>query len=210
MAVPNVPGVPPLLAYAAASSAITLLTGDLVTIPFSLFGGPQWGIFQNGAPVVAADSIQSVDFKKEAILADYPVEEGGFETYDKVRVPFEARVRCAAGSNIGNRQGLLDSIMAIVDDLNFYDVVTPEETYTPVNVIHYDYRRTMQNGVGLIIVYVWLREVIVAVSSSGSPTMSPQNPSSAAPQSQGQVQPAAATPVQQLNAPDVAAAGGIP
>ena len=185
--VPNVPGVPPLVVYGAAPGlAVVLLTADLVSSFAPIFGGPQWGIFLGGAPVIVADTVASVEYKQEFAISDYPVEEGGFETYDKVYIPFDVRVRFAAGGSESNRQALLDSIAAIIGDLNFYDVVTPEAIYSSVNLMHYDYRRTATNGVGLIVADVWCRQVSVTVQEAGTSTAAP---SGAAPVTPGPVQP---------------------
>lgn len=157
--VPDVDGVPALLRDVnAVVETIALLTQDA---PFS-FGLPvsnQWGIFLNGSPVVQADCVVSFSYKQDWTIADYQVEQGAFESYDKVERPFDVRVRYSAGGDDANRQALLDSIAAIADDLNFYDVATPEQVYQSANVAHYDYTRTSVNGVGLLVVDVWLLEV---------------------------------------------------
>jgi hypothetical protein len=126
------------------------------------------------------------DYRQEWTVSDYPLEQGAFQSYDKVQTPFDVRVRYAAGGSQQNRQALLDSIAAIAGDLNLYDVVTPEAVYQSVNVTHYDYRRTATNGVGLLQVDVWCIEVRVTAQAQ---FQNVQNPTSASPQSQGNVQP---------------------
>ncbi len=199
--VPNLPGVPPLAAYGTSPLLATaLLTADLVSSFAPIFAGPQWGIFLNGAPVVTADTVASFDFKQEFSLSDYPVEEGAFETYDKVYIPYDVRLRFAAGGSEGNRAALLQSIDAVIGDLNLYDAVTPEDVYSSVNFIHQSYTRTAQNGVGLLIVDVWCRHVMVTVQEgAGTNTAAP----SGAPQTNnGQVQPTAPTAVQSQQGPE--------
>ena len=155
--VPNAPGVPALLTGFSASVVIPdLLTADLV-FGFGTNPGPVWGVFgPNGSPVISADTVLSLDYKQEWVIADYPLEQGAFETYDKVATPFEARVRFVSGGSEANRSMLLSSIAAIAGDRNLYDVVTPEAIYPSCNIQHYDYRRTSTNGVGLIAVDVRL------------------------------------------------------
>jgi hypothetical protein len=194
--VPNVLGVPALARDpTAAIQNIVLLMQD-APISFGAPLGDQWGIFLNGAPVVQADCVVSFSYKQDWAIADYQVEQGGFESYDKVERPFDVRVRYSAGGDDANRQALLDSIAAIADDLNFYDVATPETTYSSANVQHYDYARTAVNGVGLLTVDVWLLEVRqtgtttasgTATASSGSIT-SPQDASATSPVADGTVQ----------------------
>ncbi len=198
--VPNVPGVPPLLRNPnLASAALSLLVNQAIRFLVAPFSA-QWGIYLGGAPVVLADSVVSFGYKQDWTVADYPVEEGAFESYDKVETPFGVRVRFASGGSTANRQELLDSIAAIADDLNLYDVVTPEAVYTSCNITHYDYHRDSKSGVGLLIVDVWLIEVRVTASASFANTKSP---TAAGTTNGGVVNPTTPTMTQQSKAPEV-------
>lgn len=158
----------------------------------SIFG-PPWGVFLNGIPIVFADSVATFDYKQEWTISDYPVEQGAFETYDKVELPFEVRIRFTAGGSEINRFNLLNSIAAIADSVTLLDVVTPEQVYPSVTISHYDYRRTAQNGVGLIQVDVWFTEVRVTTTTAFSNTQAPQGNN---PQGGGNVQSSTPTPSQ--------------
>ena len=183
----------PTLGFAIGDFTGALLTQD--TISYASLGyGPQWGIFSGGAPVVSADTVVEFSYKEEYVVADYPIETGAFVSYDKVYQPFDVRVRYVAGGSDANRQALLQSIEAIVGDLNLYDVVSPEAVYTNANVVHFDYRRTSSNGVKLLAVDVWLREVRIAGTSapSGFDMSNAASPAAADPVNGGTVQPTAA------------------
>lgn len=198
--VPNVPGVPPLPRNPlAAASSLALLVADTFGF-FISSGAPQWGIFQDSVAVVAADSVVSFDFKQDWSIADYPVEQGAFETYDKVETPFGVRIRFATGGSDDRRQAFLDSIAAIAGDFELYDVVTPEVVYTSVNISHYDYHRRANQGNGLITVDVWLTEIRETAVTAFSNT---KRPSGAEGQNGGTVQTAPPTTNQQNFAPFV-------
>lgn len=185
-AVPAAAGVPALSsAVSVVSDGLALLQGDTYQY-FQANFGPQWGVFLDGAPVVTADTVISFAWKKDWSISDFPVERGSFESFDKVEMPFDARVRFASGGSDANRRALLDSIAAIAGDLNLYDVATPEATYINVNVHHYDYQRTSLNGLGVIVVDVWLQEVRVTVSDAGAGVATP---SAASPVNGGMAQP---------------------
>ena len=190
-AVPNVPGVPPLSSYLQGGLPILLAADLILSLPGEL--SPPWGIYQNGLPVVQADSVVTFDFKQDYTISDYPVEAGAFESYDKVQVPFDVRVRYASGGSPANRQALLTSIQNIVGDLNLYDVVTPEATYQSCNVIHQDYRRASNNGVGLVQIDVWFREVRVTATAA---FQNVKSPASSSPSQTGLVQPTSLSPAQ--------------
>lgn len=153
--VPNVPGIPPLL-NATFSALPTLITADGVDQgQFS----KRWGVFKGGQPVVLFDSFLGIDYRQGWTIADFPLEQGAFQSYDKVSLPFDVRVKFSAGGSLENREQLLYSVAAIAGTLELYDVVTPEISYPSVNVQHYDYRRTATNGNGLLTIELWLLEV---------------------------------------------------
>lgn len=153
-------GVPALLGDFAESFLLpsVLLTIDTYT-GYGQGAAPLWGVFLDGVPVVVADTVTRLEYKQDWAIADYPVERGGFESYDKVNTPFGVRMQFASGGNEAKRQALLDSIAAIGDTLTLFDVVTPETIYIGVNLQRYDYRRSSQNGLGLILVDVTFIEI---------------------------------------------------
>src|ERR1700733_1279931 len=130
-----------------ASGGISLLTSDLIGEIAS--NGTQWGIFQGGAPVVTCDSVQDMSFRQEWAISDFATEEGAFQSFDKVFLPFDVRVRFNAGS-ASQRQAMLSSIAAIAGTTNLYDVVTPDAVYNHVTISHEDYHRPARQGLGLL------------------------------------------------------------
>ena len=171
--VPDVDGVP-AVAFAAGlvSSGLSLLSADAVAIGINALT-PTWGLFQGGASIVDAESVTGVEYRKESMIADYPMEQGAFATYNKVKMPFDVRLRFTSGTDTAARAALIASLAAIADDVNLYDVVTPETVYTNVNVAHQDYRRTARNGVGLLTVDVWCLQIQTPQTSPGSATAQP-------------------------------------
>lgn len=166
VAVPDVPGVPAVAFAAGFGAGVVLAASDAIGLPLFSSIGTQWGIFQQGRPVVACDNVVAFDHKADWAIADYPVEGGQFESFNKIPIPYDVRLVFTAGENQANRGALLNSLRAIAGDLKFYDAVSPEAVYTPVNIVHVDYRRTAQNGVGLIAVSVWCRQVRQVSSST--------------------------------------------
>jgi hypothetical protein len=183
--VPDVPGVPSNLAFApGASIGIVLAIADGTGISSS-FASPQWGVYLNGGLTISANSVTDLSFKQEYVISDHPVEQGAFQSYDKVAVPFNPRVRFAA-SSAAARAALLSSIAGVIGDLNLYDVVTPEAIYVNCNFIHQDYHRTATSGLGLLQVDVWLEQVMQSATTGVSSAV---NPASNDPTANGTVQP---------------------
>jgi hypothetical protein len=134
----------------------------------------QWGIFdQNGNSVVTADNMISFEYRQEWDLLTYPVEDGGFQTFNKVAIPFTARMLFSSGGSFENRQALLDSVDRIAGDLNLYNVLTPEEIYLNASIHHYDYKRTAIDGATLIKVAIWMTQVNDTGTATGSNAQQP-------------------------------------
>lgn len=188
--VPNVPGVPPLSSF--ASSTITLLTADALSfLGVGVF--PQWGLFLNGVPVVTAESVNSFEYSQEWRIANYPIEQGKFASYDKVYMPFGVRIRFASGGSVAKRLALIASLDAIAGDLNLYSAVTPERVYDNVNVERLDYSRAAARGLGILVVDVH----VVQINQTGSVSFqNTQSSSGTDAVSGGTVQPQAASPQQ--------------
>jgi len=186
--IPIAPGVPALLRNPLAPlPSIVQLVEDVI-FGFAGVLDPQWGVFQDGFPVVTPDSIGAFEYRQDWRLSDYPVEQGAFESYNKVSTPFDSRVRLVSGGDVANRQELLDDVAAIAGTTQLYDIVTPEEIYTGVNVTGYSYRRTASNGMGLIIIELRFLEIRVTATAAFSNT---QAPSGAGTTNDGTVQPQA-------------------
>jgi len=200
-------GIPPLLGKVAkAGNVVTLLVADAKRI-LSLFNSkPQWGLYAKGKAVIVADSVVSMEAKNDWRIADYPMEEGAFQSYNKVREPREVKIRLNKGGNDAARTKFLQTVNSISKSLDVYDVYMPEGKIPNVTIKHYDYKRTATEGVGLITVDLWMVEVITTVASAFSNT---KDPSGSAQINVGTVQAAGGTPGQIAALTSVPAGGGF-
>lgn len=166
-------GLPPLLNKANnLFSKINLVSADIGRFA-GFFQQPPWGIYYNGNKVLEPDSVIRVQYRKEWNIPNYPQEQGAFETYNKVNMPFSARVSMAKGGTDTDRNQFLQEVDNLAESYALYDVVTPEITYLNANVSHVEYERTATNGYKLIIAHLWLVEIRVTVPASYSNTAAP-------------------------------------
>lgn len=159
--------------------AISGIVGSIVSTG-ALFGGPS---------VILDDSTVSFELKQDYSISDYPVEDGGFQSYDKVQLPTEIRVRVAAGGSLANRQAFLASIDLNMGTTLLYDVLTPEAVYFNYCFHHRDFRMQGDKGVGLIVVDLWMTQIRVTATANYINT---QQPAIAGLLGGGNVQPQAA------------------
>lgn len=190
--VPNVPGVPPV-ARDPGLSQDPVLTGDTTSGDSS---SPQWGLFKDGQAIIQSDNVASFEYKQEWVVADYPIEKGGFESYDKVQTPFDVKLRFSTGGSDSAREAFLQSIEAIIGTTDVYDAVMPEKTYISVNPYHYDFHRTNQNGLGLLIVDIYCTEIRENATATFTQTKEPQSQQT---QNDGNVQSQDTSSSQQKN-----------
>lgn len=168
--------------------AVLLLTADAPGL--SAIFPPQWGIFsQQGQPVLVSDSVGSVGFQRQYDVSDYSQEQGAFESYNKVQVPYSATVTLLSSLT---RFQLLNTLEPIVASLQLVSIVMPELSYPSANLLGYSFRRTVRSGVTLIAVDISCKEIRTSASS----TLSSSSSNSAA---QSQATGGTARPVGQVN-----------
>ena len=173
------------------------LNGDAVISPANIFSqtissflapvqeiASLLGVQTNLVPVTA--STVEFEFSEDWPISNYPQEQGAFQSYDKVTLPFDVRLKLASGGSASERQQFLQTCLAIGASLSLFDVVTPEMVFTSVNCTHVDWRRTATDGVELIKVDLWFQQISV---SAGVLFSSTQQPGNAGQQSIGNVQP---------------------
>lgn len=208
--VPNLPGVPPLTNYSTdfgalifgdVLSAVTqffqpvwgiYLEGQPIITPASSVSpqiGAAFGVLSSLASLIGVPNVVPVvastiefDYSADAPISTYPQEEGAFQSYDKVQLPFDVKLRLASSQ----RQEFFSTLEALRTSLALVDIVTPDGVYSSCNCKHIDYRRTSRNGVDLVLADVWFEQVRVINATTFSNT---QNPTNSSTQSLGNVQP---------------------
>lgn len=194
--VPDVLGVPNVLRSTSANlNETNILSAIYSGNPLSIIDSilkPTWGIFtaDGTGRVITPDSVIGFEYRGEAKIMDYPIEFGGFSTYNKVQVPFDIRMRMVCGGNIATSEMTRMSFLQRLEDmkasLDLYQLITPDFVYPSVNLVHFDYSRTAVNGVSLLMVEASFQEVRVTGEATYTNTKSD---SSTGTVSQGNVVP---------------------
>lgn len=187
--VPNAPGVPALLRNAA--QILDTATGGYLGLGDALndiigTDPVKWGIFDAaGKPICDYDSVYSVGNRNDARISDYPVEQGGFASYNKVDTPFESSVVVAIGGSEARRASALVAIEAARKSLQLYTIFTPVATYTNCNIVGRDIRHETREGSNHLMVSLQIREVRQKASAAYA---EPKVPSAFNATDQGQIQ----------------------
>jgi hypothetical protein len=187
MGFPFLPGVPALLNYSQVVGA----AADVVIISnlFKAGSNAVWGIFDATAnvEVLKPDNFISVEFKKEMNISNYPIEQGAFNSYNKVRTPFSIILKISKGSSVGiattnstvsDRDTFLNELDSLLASNMLFTIVTPEASYSNVNLEEYDFRRELQNGAGMIIAslrFVEIMQATTLISKSSYTAVAPDS-----------------------------------
>jgi len=167
--------------YAVVTAGAQASQGGFVPSVVGKLGGNK-----SGNPVLTPDSVLSLEWHGEERISDYPVQNGQFVSYNKVKVPFDLRMvmTCQglnyvqdalqsvtqslnqALSNIGlafgqpmSRDAFLRQLDEMLASTDLYDVVTPDKVYQNVNLVAYNHAKKNDEGGTLIIAELMFREV---------------------------------------------------
>jgi hypothetical protein len=157
------------------------------------------GSNKGGTPVLTPDSVLSLEWHGEERISDYPVQNGQFASYNKVKVPFDLRmVMTCQGLNyvqsalqsvtqsldqalgqLGlafgqpmSRDAFLKQLDTMLDSTDLYDVVTPDKVYQNVNLVGYNHSKQDTKGAVMIIAELMFREVRESGNAQYSSPMS--------------------------------------
>jgi hypothetical protein len=194
-------GLPNLTAAISGS----VLTFEAVTGTTPIFGGavdPVYGLFDQGTEVLTgANSCTGFGFQVDEQIPAYPIEQGGFVSYNKVALPFGTKLQYAVYQE--NLSSFITELESLRADTNSYTVVTPVYSWNNCNITHWDTRLQDKRSVSMWVIDVWLAEIRQPISSTTSNSQGTQasatntaDPQDQAQQNTGDVQPIAVNATQ--------------
>lgn len=191
--VPNAPGVPGVQRTPdSTDTGAPMLSADAPSLSAQ---APKWGVYNAaGAEVLSPSSYTAFEISHDWKIADFPIEQGGFASYDKVRVPPHVKLECVLSGSATARQSFLNRLFAIADDTStLYSIQIPEDVITPYSVEHFDWARTHSRGVTMITAS--LHFIYINLVQAGGMQNTAQ-PAAADPYNGGTAQPQAPTAAQ--------------
>ena len=198
-----------IVSFAASLQSAATLAIDIGAVTQvlanALQSAPAWGIFdQSGNPLGASTdtnatlSTLDVDYVKEMRVSDFPIEQGGFASYNKVELPATPRVTLILDGTVDDRAAFLNAIDAACKSTNLYNIVTPEAFYLGYSLERYSYRRTASRGANLLVVEIAVKEIrsvnATYTTVTPGPINSPQSPGATPQAAGGMVQSPSAAP----------------
>lgn len=169
----------------SALGTLILEAGDLAGINLLNPTVSDYGIVFSGTntPVVVPDTFMSLEYRGEQRISDYPIEQGGFASFNKVAVPGDIKIIAvcggqnyfqsaaqlldtflnnALGTSFGQpmtRDAFIIALQNMLTAMDLYDIVTPDRTYKSYNLIHMSYSKTATKGATQVVAYLGFKEV---------------------------------------------------
>jgi hypothetical protein len=189
--VPNLPGVPQLVRASAFVNNVQLAVGAVSSIlGLSANVTPTWGIFDaSGNLVVQPDSFLEMENTNDWKISNFPLQDGEFNQFNKVVLPFETSVKLSKGGSAQDRKNLLAQVGAIAGNTNLYTIRTPETSYVNVNIHRWTIRRMGNVGAyffaDLELFFQQITSATSQYSTSSANTINAQNPNATPTVNQG-------------------------
>lgn len=213
--VPKLPGVPQLNRSPAFPAGPPPALGGVIALGrllLAFLSKPQWGIYAddpprvnaptddlptvtvraNNPPVVVPDSIRRFAYKNEWNVSDFPIQNGGFASYNKVNNPFDITLRMTKGGTLKQRTTFINQLTDIAGTTSLYKIITPEKTYFSCNVIGFSIVREEQRGAYFLaevdVSFREIRFVNAEYTNTAQDTANAVDPSALPPVNTGAVQ----------------------
>ena len=136
----------------SSSSTQSVVNGNTAT----------WQVVDNdsGAIILKPDTYADFNIRAESVIPNYPIEQGGFSSYNQVEKPYGITLTAiVAGKGESSRQQFINQIQILKESLNLVTIVTPDSLYDNAKLVSYSYSNKSNQGLTLLIVEMIFQEV---------------------------------------------------
>lgn len=179
---PNVPiaeGVPNLARSAYSLAQRTGATGRVMGLTGGLAGtflgqylnamlSPSYALLdRKGDKLIQPDGPGEFEMKGDANVSTYPIEDGAFQSYNKVLNPENLAITLLCnGHGPMSRKQFIERCRELKNGTEIVTVVTPDQVYQSVVCTGMSYKQTSRNGATLLTVHMTFNEERTSASMS--------------------------------------------
>ena len=154
----------------------------------------QWTLMQEGRTLITFTSMLEASVQSDSSVPEEALEQGSFAAYNRTQYSDVFRVRLAIEGDASELQQAQEMLKKLKSGTDTFSLVTPDYEHENLTLESYDYMRNQQQGNGLLIVDLRIkeiREVETATATSTQPLTTAQckNASNASKQKTGRTQP---------------------
>ncbi|MDR1396857.1 MAG: hypothetical protein LBJ14_03920 [Desulfarculales bacterium] len=144
---------------------------------------------ESGAAAITFTSFIDLDLRSRSQALAYPIEAGGFASYNKTDSPLDIRVSLAAQGSDSDFEYILARLEQYKRQAVKLAVVTPAALYQSMTLEKYSYKRSREAGAGMLTVELDLVEVREVITQAAATVITkPKNPTSADTVNNGRVE----------------------
>ena len=116
-------------------------------------------IVRGDSAEVAFSSMLEFSAEKSSRLPDEPIEKGSFATYNRVIEPRSITCQLGVAGTAQQLQSEIDRLTTLAENDEKITLVTPEQSYKNMMLESFDYRRSAENGRGVLYVDLRFKEI---------------------------------------------------
>jgi hypothetical protein len=149
-----------------------------------------WGVYTlAGVLAFDVDTMVDLSYDSKAKVSNFPVEQGGFTSYNKVQEPFTIPIQLAV-SSAPKIKALITALETARTNPTLFNVVTPMRTYLSVTLTTVKFSQSAKSGIDCLIVKVGFEQIRQIQAGATDITLPPPpvDPTLAAKQTEGQQQ----------------------
>lgn len=161
-------------------------------------GLPPYAISDSdNSTIIDPDSVMEFEINADSNVNSHPVEQGGFQAFNRVQEPISIRMQMACQGRQMPRETFLSTLKSLREGTQVVTISTPDTTYPNMTLKAFGYKKTSDRGAVTIWADTqWTEERSTNVTVSAPPTSQPQG---AATTSLGSLQPATPSAQQQAS-----------
>lgn len=157
--VPNAPGVPnvPRNPTAAPAPAPAL---NKVRLPNSSVNEAWKIVDSTGKVILKPDTYADFQVRAENIIPNYPIENGGFSSYNQVEKPYNIKMT-AIITGIGDlsRGKFFQTVVDLKRSLDVVTIVTPDAIFDNAKLISYNWSQRADHGLTMLQIELVFQEI---------------------------------------------------
>jgi len=160
----NAPYVPPVPQPSTVSS-LTQIKNDT----------PQWQIVNDGGGLfLQPDTYADFNISEECVIPNYPIEQGGFSSYNQVQRPYGIKLTAIITGNKDLTRGtFIQSVKDLKNSLELVTIVTPDTLFQNAKLIRYNWTQKSYQGLTMLsieLVFQEIRQTAVAIVTAATPS----------------------------------------
>jgi len=99
-----------------------------------------------GSINISPDSVMEIEVRPDSEIMSHPIEQGGFQAYNRVQEPIPIRLMLACQGKKMKRAEFLKALKSAREGTDLFTIATPDAAYQNMALKGYAYKQTAEHG----------------------------------------------------------------